>query len=487
MLEIRKANNTCRKLFTIITLILFAAYTLELVKGTKTLPMFLILMVLDLGPMIAAHIIYSRNPKSELIKHVVGIGYAVFYTVNCFVSPEQMVFTYAFPMLMVVTVFIDLAFSKLVSIGIAVIAVIHAFVYTSRVGFTNESVAAMEIEIAATVLVVTFNYIANLFIVRMTEEKVKEINEAGAKTSAMLKQISDVAGDMADEVAVVSGKMEQLSASSAETMNSMNEVQSGTLETANSVQTQMVKTEEIQAQIEKVAEASKNIGINAKDTADAISEGRGNIEKLINQAKLSDEAGNGAVKEVEELKSSTDQMETIVQMIQKVASQTSMLALNASIEAARAGEAGRGFAVVASSISDLASQTKSATEEISNLISNLTKEMEDVASAILSLVESNNVQNESAQLTAESFEKIAQNADLITTDSRELSATVSNLESANKKIVDSIQTISAITEEVTAHSQTTTEATEQNQMIVKDVQGVVNEMMKNADKLNALK
>ena len=487
MSDIRKANNLCRKLFTVITLVLFAAYTLELVKGSKTLPVFLFLMLLDLGPMIAVHIIYSRNPDSTIIKHVVGIGYAAFYAANCFVSPEQMVFTYAFPMLMVVTLFIDLKFSLTVSVGIIIIAIAHGLYYTSRVGFTNENVAALEIEIAATVLIVAFSYMANRFIVNLTEEKVKAVKEAGAKTSLMLKQISEVSDEMADEVAVVSEKMTQLSVSSDETLSSMNEVQTGTLETANSIQTQMVKTEEIQAQIGKVAEASKHIGINAKDTADAISEGRKNIEKLIDQAKLSDEAGNGAVREVEELKGSTAQMETIVQMIQKVASQTSMLALNASIEAARAGEAGRGFAVVASSISDLASQTKSATEEISNLISNLTKEMEDVASAILSLVESNNVQNESAQLTAESFKKIAENAEIITTDSRELTTTVSNLEEANKKIVDSIQTISAITEEVTAHSQTTCDATGQNQMIVKDVQTIVTEMLKNADKLNALK
>ncbi len=198
MSDLRKANNLCRKLFTVITLILFAAYTLELVKGTKTLPMFLLLMVLDLGPMIAAHIIYSRNPDSEMIKHVVGIGYAVFYTVNCFVSPEQMVFTYAFPMLMVVTLFVDLAFSLKISVGVAVIAIIHAFYYTSKVGFDDVTTAALEIEIAATVLVVIFNYTANVFIVRLTEEKVKAVNEAGARTSAMLKQISEVSDMMAE-------------------------------------------------------------------------------------------------------------------------------------------------------------------------------------------------------------------------------------------------------------------------------------------------
>ena len=57
-------------------------------------------------------------------------------------------------------------------------------------------------------------------------------------------------------------------------------------------------------------------------------------------------------------------MQSITQLINDVASQTSLLALNASIEAARAGEAGKGFAVVASEISNLAAKTKEATVNI---------------------------------------------------------------------------------------------------------------------------
>ena len=112
--------------------------------------------------------------------------------------------------------------------------------------------------------------------------------------------------------------------------------------------------------------------------------------------------------------------------------------------------------------------------------------MEEVATTIMSLVESNNVQNESARLTADSFEKITENARLISEDSGTLSESVETLEVANTKIVDSIQTISAITEEVTAHSQTTLEATGQNQKIVEDVHLLVTEMNDNADKLKAL-
>lgn len=486
MSDVQKSNNLCRKLFTIVTLVLFAAYTLELVRGSKTLPVFIILMILDLGPMIATHIIYSINPEAYIIRHVVGIGYGIFYAVNCFVSPDQLVYTYAFPMLVVVSIYIDKNFSRIISICLIVIALAHGIVYTSRAGWTNENLASLEIEIASVLLVVIYSYICNIFIVKLNEGRMQAIDEAGQKTNRMLDEITRISGRLAEGVAVVSDKMTMLSASSEETLASMNEVQSGTQETANSVQTQMIKTEEIQTQIVKVSDASKNISDNAEDTLKAINEGKENINKLIKQVEISQEAGTGAVKEVEELKNSTDKMESIVQMIQSVASQTSMLALNASIEAARAGDAGRGFAVVASSISDLALQTKNATEEISELIGNVTGEMEEVATTIMSLVESNNVQNESAQLTADSFEKIIENARLISTDSESLSGAVDNLELANKKIVDSIQTISAITEEVTAHSQTTLEATGQNQSVVEDVHLLVTEMKENADKLKAL-
>ncbi len=491
MTEIRsneaRVNKTAMVLFTALTSIISVAYIIQLIKGEADMVKFLSVEIFDLGPMIIGWILYRINPETNLIKHVIGIGYGIFYVIVCLVTTNTiLVFVYAIPTVILTSLYNDMKLSVTTGIGVSVIAAIHAVRFASLKQWQDGAVADLEIEVLIMIMVSIFSISVNKVINDINNNQLDEINETGEKNQHMLGSVMQISGELIDDVAKVSDMMDRLSESGQETLNAMQEVQSGTADSAESVQNQLYKTEEIQSQIENVTRTSEDIGKNMNDAVDAIREGRDNINKLIEQSKISEEAGNGVIAEVEGLKTSTEQMETIVSLIQSVASQTSLLALNASIEAARAGEAGRGFAVVASEISNLAGQTQSATENISGLIAGISKEISEVVTAINSLVESNRIQNESANITSESFNAIVESTRRIRNNSEELSEIVTALERSNNEIVDSIQTISAITEEVTAHSTTTVASTENNQRTIEEAQALVGDMLKVADQLKGL-
>ena len=82
------------------------------------------------------------------------------------------------------------------------------------------------------------------------------------------------------------------------------------------------------------------------------------------------------IKAMEAIQSSSQQINTIISVIDEIAFQTNLLALNAGVEAARAGESGKGFAVVAQEVRELAQRSAKAAKEISDLLSKSTAEVE---------------------------------------------------------------------------------------------------------------
>ena len=171
-----------------------------------------------------------------------------------------------------------------------------------------------------------------------------------------------------------------------------------------------------------------------------------------------------------------DKMGTIINVIEGITTQTSLLSLNASIEAARAGEAGKGFAVVAGEISSLAGQTSEATTEITSIIQNIAQEIQVVVDAINNLVEYNHVQGEKASRTAESFQGVERVSGDIQVQAQNLAIAVGELAGANAGIIENIQTVSAITEEVTAHSSETFASSEENDNAASEVMDMVTEL-----------
>ncbi|GAA3912434.1 HAMP domain-containing methyl-accepting chemotaxis protein [Litoribacillus peritrichatus] len=158
------------------------------------------------------------------------------------------------------------------------------------------------------------------------------------------------------------------------------EIKTTSSQVSEAAQEQSSRAETVAAAVHEMSTAAQEISSNATNAAEAVDETR-NISasgtKIMQSTvgginQLAEEIGNAA-DVVQKLEEESQNIGTVLSVIQGIAEQTNLLALNAAIEAARAGEQGRGFAVVADEVRTLAQRTQDSTTEIQDIIDNIQK------------------------------------------------------------------------------------------------------------------
>lgn len=467
--ELARENTVAMNCHFLVCGIISIAYFVEFLKGDGTLLYVLATIILAMGPVVGEIICYKKQHDTKMIKHFVGIGYAILYTFVMFTTNNHFTFVYVIPMLIAITVYNDFKYSLPIEVGVVIVNVIQLALFFKRGIYTKADMASVEIQFFVMVLICGIQLYASIVTEKLNQKKLAELKAEHEKTEELLTRIMDTSDKMTQQITESAQKTASLGESMQAMKESMEEVNSGSNDTAEAVQSQLNQTEEIQAMVEQVEKGTENIIDSMNQNKEAIAQGNANVGILVKQAEETVESGKKVTEELSQLDTYMSQMNSILDIINSITSQTSLLALNASIEAARAGEAGRGFAVVASEISQMAQQTKDSTVQISQLIENVSNAIQmvvEVSGSMISMIES---QNETTEKTAESFTVIEKNSDNVYGHSNELAAYVTKLADANKKIIDSISTISAISEEVAAHASDTLSATESNNVIVEEL------------------
>ncbi|ANP35532.1 methyl-accepting chemotaxis protein [Phaeobacter gallaeciensis] len=182
---------------------------------------------------------------------------------------------------------------------------------------------------------------------RVEVSDIKELSTLGATFNAAIEKLEQVVLSVKQVASTVSAAADGIEGSSGE-LSSRTESQAATLEeTAAAVE-----------ELSSAVNSSANLAQDVKGIADTAQR----------TAKDSNKVMDRAVDAMEAIKQSSEEIGSIVSLIDDISFQTNLLALNAAVEAARAGEAGRGFSVVAAEVRTLAQRSGSAAGEIKKLI-----------------------------------------------------------------------------------------------------------------------
>jgi methyl-accepting chemotaxis protein len=180
----------------------------------------------------------------------------------------------------------------------------------------------------------------------------------------------------------IAGTAEHVASASEEISSSANQ-QAQAAETQKDQATQVATAmQEMSSTVMQVSDNSNKAAEASRQAAETARHGGAIVDETLTKMRVIAESVGGTAKKMEELGKSSDQIGRIIGVIDDIADQTNLLALNAAIEAARAGEQGRGFAVVADEVRKLAERTTTATKEIAQMIKNIQDETKIAVSAM---------------------------------------------------------------------------------------------------------
>lgn len=439
-----------------------------------------LMVILGIGPVVAEYVCWKKDPATPAIRHFLAIGFALFYSVALFTSTNNIVFVFVIPMILVISIYNDTKYSLMINTGTVIESLLVAVIgsQTGKFGYAGADSAVIQVVIM--VLVGLYSFLSAQVLERNNREKMQNIDESRKETELLLSDISSLSRELAAGIEDMDTDLDRLNTTFAKTKGAMEQVTAGADDTANAVQKQLSQTEAIQSKVELVNDASNRIAENMEQTLQTLEGGNKDVRALVEMVDASVQNGADVAEKLGTLDKYMEEMHSIVELIGGITSQTSLLALNASIEAARAGEAGKGFAVVATEISGMATQTKEATVNITELIQNVSSAISEVVGVIRQMIAGIYEEKQGASNTAYSFLAIEKNTFAIQEHVKKLAAEINELKEANSVIVASIQTISAVSEEVSAHASETMEADEENSTRLNDMkdtmQGLLNKI-----------
>ena len=302
--------------------------------------------------------------------------------------------------------------------------------------------------------------------VRLEADSEDEVGQICTSFNGFAKTLHDVITQLAGTADHVASASEEISSSAEQQAQSAATQKDQTTRVATALQEMNVTVQQVSGSSGKASEASRKAAETARN-------GGSIVDETLAKMRVIAESVRTTAGRVEELGKSSDQIGRIIGVINDIADQTNLLALNAAIEAARAGEQGRGFAVVADEVRKLAERTTSATKEIALMIQTVQQETKRAVGAMeegtRQVEEGVATTNKAGEALREIIQMSEQVGDMIA----QIAAAATEQSSATDEITHSMEQISSLVKESASGAQQSAQACQDLSSMAFELQKIV--------------
>ncbi|MCR5546296.1 MAG: hypothetical protein K6F30_07465 [Lachnospiraceae bacterium] len=439
-------------------------------------------IVLCLGSLLSVGILLGKFPGTSIARNVSAVEIVIIaFLGSVFLRCNYVVVFACFPPIGYIA-YNDYKFQKKVVFSLMAV---DALQYFARLAVFNSLIdpladGQMIFGVWMVLLAILFMTKINVdFLGDMTGK----LEEEQKETELMMQAVLNVANRVRKGTSDAMDVMDKLSDSTGVVTGAVKDISDSTQNTADNIQNQTVMTQNIQQSIDDILHRAEQMVEIAKSSEEVNEKSIVIMENLKEQAKIISETNANVSMTMAQLQEKAEDVKSVVGTIVAISNQTNLLALNASIESARAGEAGRGFAVVADEIRQLAEKTKEETENIANVLDELSENAMQAANAVASSVDATNSEDQLITEVSESFDNISTDVRQLTDEIGEVDRMLNELAVANNRIVDSITQLSATTEEVTASSSQAESLSNENLENAGNARDYLNEIMQVSEEL----